>query len=78
MSRGGRRTTASPKSMTVTLPSRSGPQRWRTAAGTDICPSLATKQIGVHTLRHYVNGRVMWPARVFLLVGASRELVAAT
>ena len=33
---------------------------------------------GIPHKRHSVNGRVMWPARVFLLVGASRELVAAT
>jgi integrase/recombinase XerD len=35
------------------------------------CPSLRAKHVGVHTMRHYVDGRVMWPARVFPLVGAS-------
>ncbi|MDA8284811.1 MAG: tyrosine-type recombinase/integrase, partial [Actinomycetota bacterium] len=32
------------------------------------CPTLRDKHVTMHTLRHYVNGRVMWPARVFLLV----------
>jgi len=34
-----------------------------TAAAT--CPSLATKHISPHTLRHYVDGWVMWPAGRF-------------
>jgi hypothetical protein len=38
-----------------------------TAAQT--CPSLKTKHITMHTLRHYVDGWVMWPAGVFPAAG---------
>jgi len=40
---GGRITTASPRSRTVTRPPSSSPHRWRTAAGTDICPFVETR-----------------------------------
>ena len=42
------------------------------------CPSLATKHITTHTLRHYVDGWVMWPAGVFPLLGLSLSPVPAT
>ena len=42
------------------------------------CPTLASKKITPHTLRHYVDGRVMWPAGVFPLAGAPRAPVPAT
>jgi integrase/recombinase XerD len=42
------------------------------------CPSLNTKTITAHTLRHYVDGRVMWPAAVSPLVAEPRGLVPAT
>jgi len=42
------------------------------------CPALAAKKIGVHTLRHYVDGWVMWPAGVFPLAGVPRGPVPAT
>jgi integrase/recombinase XerD len=35
------------------------------------CSTLKNKTVSPHVLRHYVDGRVMWPARVFPLVGAS-------
>jgi site-specific recombinase XerD len=42
------------------------------------CPSLAGKNITPHTLRHYVDGWVMWPSGVFALVSLSRAPVRAT
>ena len=33
------------------------------------CPSLANKNISPHTLRHYVDGRVMWPVEMTALTG---------
>jgi integrase/recombinase XerD len=33
------------------------------------CPSLNSKRVTPHTLRHYVDGWVMWPAGVFPVVG---------
>ena len=42
------------------------------------CPSIATKHITMHTLRHYVDGWVMWPAGVFPLLGLSPWPVLAT
>jgi integrase/recombinase XerD len=42
------------------------------------CPSLAGKNITPHTLRHYVDGRVMWPAGVFPVAGGARGPVPAT
>ena len=47
----------------------------RASAG---CPSLAAKHVTVHTLRHYVDGRVMWPEAGSPLVAGLRELVPAT
>jgi len=46
-------------------------------AGT-VCPSIADKQVSAHTLRHYVDGWVMWPVRVFPLAGVPRGPVPAT
>jgi integrase len=47
----------------------------RAAAG---CPSLAAKHVTVHTLRHYVDGLVMWPEAASALVAEPRGLVPAT
>lgn len=40
---GGRRTTASSRSITTRRPPFSRPHRWRTSAGTDICPLVETR-----------------------------------
>jgi site-specific recombinase XerD len=48
------------------------------ATAAQACPSLAAKHITMHSLRHYVDGWVMWLAGVFGLVGAGRGLVPAT
>jgi integrase/recombinase XerD len=45
---------------------------------TTACPSLASKRVTPHTLRHYVDGWVMWPAGVFPLPGLSLSPVPAT
>jgi hypothetical protein len=42
------------------------------------CPSLAGKTISPHVLRHYVDGRVMWPAAASPPVAEPRVLVPAT
>ncbi len=42
------------------------------------CPSLQHKEVSTHTLRHYVEGRVMWPAASSPLVAEPRVLVPAT
>jgi integrase/recombinase XerD len=42
------------------------------------CLSLNAKRVTPHTLRHYVDGGVMWPGGVFLLVAGVLGLVAAT
>src|SRR5260370_37083262 len=42
------------------------------------CPSLATRQIGVHTLRHYVDGRGMCAGAATSLVGEPRVLGRGT
>ncbi len=42
------------------------------------CPTLRSKQVSMHTLRHYVDGWVMWPAGVFSLLGLSLSPVPAT
>jgi len=47
-----------------------------TAAGT--CPSIGDKHVTPHTLRHYVDGWVMWLAEVFPLAGAPWGPVPAT
>ena len=47
-----------------------------TAAAT--CPSLTSKNVTPHVLRHYVDGRVMWLAAAYPLVTEPRVLVPAT
>jgi integrase/recombinase XerD len=42
------------------------------------CPSLKDKHLSPHTLRHYVDGMVMWPAGVFPLLTASGAPIPAT
>jgi integrase/recombinase XerD len=42
------------------------------------CPDLARKKITPHVLRHYVDGWVMWPVRVFPVAGVPRGAVPAT
>jgi integrase/recombinase XerD len=42
------------------------------------CPSLRGKTVTAHILRHYVDGWVMWPVRVFRLAGVPRGPVPAT
>jgi integrase len=45
---------------------------------TAACTSLAQKHITMHSLRHYVDGWVMWPAAVFPLLAALFGPVPAT
>jgi hypothetical protein len=47
-------------------------------AAAQACPSLRTKKVSAHTLRHYVDGRVMWPEAASPLVAEPRGLVPAT
>ena len=42
------------------------------------CATLRAKTITPHTLRHYVDGWVMWPAAASPLVAEPRVLVPAT
>ena len=42
------------------------------------CPTLRTKRVTTHVLRHYVDGWVMWPAAIFALVDGSLGPVPAT
>ena len=49
-----------------------------TAIAAKTCPPLLEKKVSPHTLRHYVDGRVMWPAGVFALAAALRGPVPAT
>ncbi len=49
-----------------------------TAIAATTCPSLLEKKVSPHTLRHYVDGRVMWPAGVSRLVAELRVLGPAT
>ena len=42
------------------------------------CPSLRGQHVMPHTLRHYVDGRVMWPEAASFLVAEPRVLVPAT
>jgi integrase/recombinase XerD len=42
------------------------------------CPSLRDKRVTLHTLRHYVNGWVMWPLGVFPLLTGCWSPVPAT
>jgi site-specific recombinase XerD len=48
------------------------------SAAASCCPSLASKKITPHVLRHYVEGRVMWPAASSPLVAEPRVPVPAT
>ena len=48
------------------------------AAAAEDCPSIGKKHVTPHTLRHYVEGRVMWPAASSPLVAEPRVLVPAT
>jgi len=48
------------------------------AAAATVCPSLSTKTVTPHTLRHYVDGRVMWPVSVFPLAGMPSGPVSVT
>ena len=52
--------------------------RVHTRAAATTCPTLAAKTVTPHVLRHYVDGRVMWPVVVFALVGVPVEPVPAT
>jgi integrase len=49
-----------------------------TAAASQACPSLRSKNVTPHVLRHYVDGWVMWPAVMFAVVGGLRGPVPAT
>ncbi len=49
-----------------------------TATAAKTCPSLLEKKVSPHVLRHYVDGRVMWPAAASPLVAEPRVLVPAT
>jgi integrase/recombinase XerD len=49
-----------------------------TTTAADRCPSLHTKRVTAHVLRHYVDGWVMWPAAMFPVAGVSLRPVAAT
>jgi site-specific recombinase XerD len=42
------------------------------------CPTLHEKRVTPHTLRHYVDGWVMWPAGVFPVLGLAPGPVPAT
>ena len=42
------------------------------------CPSLQAKRVTPHTLRHYVDAWVMWPAGAFAVVGVALGPVPAT
>ena len=44
----------------------------------ETCPSLEAKHVTMHTLRHYVDGWVMWPAGAFPLLRLPRASVPAT
>jgi site-specific recombinase XerD len=48
------------------------------ATAAEACPSIGDKHVTPHTLRHYVDGRVMWLAAVSPLVAEPRVLVPAT
>ena len=41
-------------------------------------PALAGADLSPHVIRHYVEGRVMWPAAAFPLVAEPRVLVPVT
>ena len=48
------------------------------ASAAATCPGIAAKNITPHVLRHYVDGRVMWPEAASPLVAEPRGLVPAT
>jgi integrase/recombinase XerD len=48
------------------------------AVAAERCPSLNSKRVTMHTLRHYVDGWVMWPAAMFRVLGVSLGPVPAT
>jgi site-specific recombinase XerD len=48
------------------------------ATAATACPGIAAKNVAPHVLRHYVEGRVMWPAASSPLVAEPRVLVLAT
>jgi integrase/recombinase XerD len=50
---------------------------YATAARTS-CPTLTSKNVTPHVLRHYVDGRVMWPEAASPLVAEPRVLVPVT
>jgi integrase/recombinase XerD len=50
---------------------------YATAAGKN-CPTLTSKNVTPHVLRHYVDGCVMWPAAASPLVAEPRVLVPVT
>lgn len=52
--------------------------RVHTKTASMTCPTLLGKNVTPHTLRHYVDGWVMWPVGVFPLAGVLRGLVPAT
>jgi integrase/recombinase XerD len=77
-----------PTGADVLFPTRTGTRMSRDAvaarlarhtatAGTG-CPTLTNKNVTPHTLRHYVDGRVMWPEAASPLVAEPRGLVPAT
>jgi integrase len=43
-----------------------------------VCPSIVNKQISTHNLRHYVDGRVMWPVGMLPLPAMPCGPVPAT
>jgi integrase/recombinase XerD len=48
------------------------------ATAEDACPSVKEENVTPHTLRHYVEGRVMWPEAGSPLVAEPSGLVPAT
>jgi site-specific recombinase XerC len=52
--------------------------RTHAATAAENCPSLRDKNLHPHVLRHYVDGRVMWPASASPLVAKPRMPVPAT
>jgi site-specific recombinase XerD len=67
-----RRGTALSRGAVTTLVAR------HTATASQHCPSLRARHPTPHILRHYVEGRVMWPAASSPLVAEPRVLVPAT
>jgi site-specific recombinase XerD len=77
-----------PAGSSILFPTRTGTRMSRdavaarltehTATASTTCVSLAGKRVTPHVLRHYVDGRVMWPAGASSLVAEPSVLVAAT